>query len=69
MRLTLAEDEVVKLSWTVSRLLRLAAENRVALGQLGENRQQSFSLPGPGETATVEVRIEPGRAVELKDVQ
>lgn len=62
-------DQVVKLSWTVSRLLRLAAGNRIALGELDEDGQQSFSLPGPGETATIEVRIEPKRAVELKDVQ
>lgn len=62
-------DHVVKLSWTVSRLLRVAAENRIALGQLDENGQQSFSLPGPAETETVEVRMEPVRPVELNDVQ
>lgn len=62
-------DRVVEVSWTVSRLLRIAAANRIALGELDDDGQQSFSLPGPGRTETVEARIEPTRAVALTDVR
>ncbi len=61
-------DDVVSHSWTVSRLLRIAQANRLALGALDADGQQTFQLPGEGITETVEVRIEPSRVVELPDV-
>jgi hypothetical protein len=39
-------DEVVAHSRAVSRLLRLAATNRLSLGHLDQNGQQAFELPG-----------------------
>lgn len=47
-------DDVVAVSWTVSRLLRLAAHNRQALGEHGN---QAFSLPGGGRLETLDVTL------------
>jgi hypothetical protein len=61
-------DHVVAHCWTVSRLLRIASANRLALGAFDEHGQQSFELPGEGEREVVSVCIEPPRALELRDV-
>jgi hypothetical protein len=61
-------NDVVAHSWTVSRLLRLAQANRLALGELDEHRQQTFHLPGAGLKETIEIRIEPATAIALRDV-
>lgn len=61
-------DDVVAHTWMVSRLLRIAQTNRLALGALDADGQQTFQLPGEGVTETLDVRIEPSRAVELPDV-
>ena len=54
-------------SWTVSRLLRLAATNRLSLGHLDQNGQQIFELPGEGVQENLRVVIEPNNAIEISD--
>lgn len=62
-------DRLVDLSWTVSRLLQIAANNRLALGSLDEDGQQTFHLPGRGDRrAMINVRIEPDEPITLSDV-
>lgn len=61
-------DDVVAQSWVVSRLLRIAQANRLALGALDDDSQQTFQVPGPGPKEAIDLRIEPARAVELRDV-
>lgn len=62
-------DDVVGHSWTVSRLLRIAEANRLALGRLDSQGQQSFVLPADDDDATLQVTIAPRRALDLNDVQ
>jgi hypothetical protein len=61
-------DEIVALSWHVSRLMRLGAANRQALGKLDGDGQQTFQLPGQQDRETISLTIEPDRAIELDDV-
>jgi hypothetical protein len=61
-------DAIVAHSWTVSRLLRLAAANRLSLGQLDQHGQQTFELPGEAEQETLRVVLEPTHVIELSDV-
>ncbi len=61
-------DDLGAHAWTVSRLLRIAQANRLALGALDADGQQTFQLPGEGVKETVDVRIEPSRALKLQDV-
>jgi hypothetical protein len=61
-------DAVVAHSWTVSRLLRLAAANRLSLGRVDEHGLQAFELPGEGDRETRNIVIRPPHAVELSDL-
>lgn len=59
-------DEVVERSRTVLRLLQLAQQNRLALGEVDEGNQV-FSLPGKGKWELVDVVIRLDRALSLAD--
>jgi hypothetical protein len=62
-------DAVAAHSWVVSRLLRMAAANRLSLGQLDENGNQSFQLPGQNDREAVMVVIQPSAAIGLGDLK
>lgn len=70
LRLRLAHDvdldEVVRRSYTVLRLLRLAQTNRLALGKV-EDGNQSLSLPGEGKWEQVDVLVKLDRMLSLND--
>ncbi len=61
-------DGVIAHSWTVSRLLRLAAANRQSLGRVLQQGKQTFELPGEGDRETLSLVIEPPCAVGPNDV-
>ena len=61
-------NEVAELSRTVARLLRIAAANRVSLGELNVDGQQTFQLPGVKTGETINVTIEPSAPLTLKDI-
>jgi hypothetical protein len=61
-------DSVAALSRTISRLMRLASTNRLALGAFDEDGQQIFKLPGIGDRETVSIRIEPEEPLGLDNV-
>ncbi len=61
-------DEVVSISRTVTRLLRIAAANRLRVSEgLDNDSQQTFSLPGERDIDTVEVTLELAEPVTLVD--
>lgn len=70
MRLRLAHnvdlDEIAELAYMVMSLLRTAAHNRLALGQL-EDGNQSFAVPGKARWEQVDVRIRLDRSLSLDD--
>lgn len=70
LRLRLAHDvdldEVVRRSYTVLRLLRLAQTNRLALGEV-EDGNQSFFLPGEGKWEQVDVLLKLDRVLSLRN--
>jgi hypothetical protein len=60
-------DDVLKVSWTVVRLLRLAASNRQAVGTLDEDGFQTFQLPGASELETMTVTLKLAERLRLED--
>lgn len=70
LRLRLAHDvdldEVVRRSYTVLRLLRLAQTNRLALGEVEDGNQSSF-LPGEGKWEQVDVLLKLDRVLSLRN--
>ena len=70
MRLRLAHDvdldAICDLSYTVMRLLGLAAENRLALGKL-EDGNQRFVLPGDARWEQLDMRVRFDRLLSLED--
>jgi hypothetical protein len=61
-------DDVDAHSWTVSRLLRIAQANRLELGAVDEDGQQTFQLPGVASKETIDLRIEPASPIDLGGV-
>jgi len=61
-------NEVAELSRSVARLLRIAAANRVALGELDGDGRQIFQLPGVEIRETLNITIEPSAPIALKDL-
>lgn len=70
MRLRLAHDvdldHVSDVAYTVMRLLRIASENRLALGQI-EDGHQRFALPGAARWEQVDVRLRAEPVMSLQD--
>jgi hypothetical protein len=63
-------DTVVELSWSISRLLKIARTNRLSLvNGLDTDRQQSFELPGPTTIETMTVSLELEKPVLLQQFQ
>jgi hypothetical protein len=61
-------DDVVEVSRTVLRLLRIAIANRVSVSDgLDNDSQQSFQLPGENDNETVTVTLELAEPVTLTD--
>lgn len=59
-------DDVVQMSWSISRLLTITRENRLFLIEgLDVDMQQSFKLPGPASLETMRVAIQLKRPVTL----
>lgn len=61
-------DSVVEVSFTVLRLMRIAADNRLTISNgAGPDSQQVFALPGPGKYDTTHVRLKLTKQVLLGD--
>lgn len=61
-------DEVVGISRTVTRLLRIAAANRLGVSDGTDNdSQQTFQLPGEREIDTVEATLELAEPITLAE--